>query len=110
MEEHDAARLRVNCPACGDVKVTPHEVTIRNCVETDEWSYWFACRGCGLRAAGSTTRRAALDAVSAGANFATWQFPAELYERSGARPLTWLDLLEMRLALIEPDFIDELMT
>jgi hypothetical protein len=110
VEDGGITHLRVVCPTCGEVKVGLREVTIRNCVDTDEWSYWFACGSCRLRAAGSTNRRAAIDAVCAGSNFETWQLPAELHERSDAPPLTFVDLLELQLALIEPDWIDRLTT
>ncbi len=108
MEGQGITHLRVMCPTCGEVKVAPGDVTIRNCVETDKWSYWFVCDRCRLRAAGATNRRAALDAVGAGSKFDTWRLPAELNERSDAPPLTWVNVLELRLALIEPDCLDEL--
>ena len=110
MEENVLTTVRVSCPTCGQVNVAPDEVTIRNCVDTDEWAYAFVCGGCGLRAAGSTNRRGALGAVHAGSKFETWRLPVELPEWSDAPPLTCVDLLELRLALIEPDWIDELTT
>ena len=90
------------------MKVTPRQVIIRNCVETDEWSYSFFCESCRLRAVGSTNRHAALDAVCAGSKFETWELPVETNPCSDAPPFTWVDLLEFRLALIEPDWIDKL--
>jgi hypothetical protein len=108
MEENAVMLVRVSCPTCGQVKVAPRELTIRNCVETDEWSYCFLCHGCSLRASGVTQRGAALDTVCAGAKFESWHLPAELHERPDAPPLAWVDVLELRLALIEPDWIDRL--
>jgi hypothetical protein len=108
MEETGSIRLRVNCSDCGDVNVTADEVTIRNCIDTDGWSYAFSCPNCHVRDASATSRRAALAAMSAGAAMRTWRLPAELAERPAGPPLTVVDLLELRLMLTEPDFIEQL--
>ncbi len=108
MEETGSVRVRVSCSACGHLNVTPADVTIRNCIETDAWSYAFTCPRCRIRDAAPTSRRAALAAISAGATMQTWRLPAEISERRDGPPLTFVDLLELRLMLIEPDFIEQL--
>jgi hypothetical protein len=90
------------------VRVAPGEVTIRNCVDDDGWSYWFICPSCRLRAAARTRRGSAFDAIYAGSTLDTWRLPAELDERPAGPPLTFIDFLELRLLLLEPDWIDQL--
>jgi len=54
------------------------------------------------------SRKVALDAICAGSTHSTWNIPAEISERPGGPPLTLVDLLALRLLLIEPDWIDQL--
>ncbi len=99
----------VHCPDCGDVRVRTNEVTLRNCVDDDSWSYWFVCPLCAHRTAADTERAAAVTAVAAGSRLEHWILPAELDERPNAPALTGADLLEFHLGLIEPDWINELL-
>jgi hypothetical protein len=106
MNMQEPKRLVVNCSSCGDMTVTSSEVTIRNCVDNDGWSYWFICPACRCRAAARTRRLPALAAVCAGSPLNTWRLPAEFDERRDGPPLTLVDLLELHLLLLEPDWID----
>jgi len=108
MDETSPTRIVANCPSCGDVKVAPSDVTIRNCVDDDSWSYWLICPSCRHRAAAQTQRRPAFGAICAGATLDTWRLPAELDERPDGPPLTFVDVLELHLLLLEPDWIDQL--
>ncbi len=101
--------IRVECSDCGHVKVAPNDVTIRNCIDTDDWSYRFVCPACGVRSAAATKPAQALAAMCEGAEFETWTLPAEAYERPDGPPLTLVDVLELRLLLIEPDWIEQLL-
>ena len=102
-------RVTVACATCGHVKVTPDAVTIRHCTDIEQWSYWFVCPHCGMRAAGSTSASAGLAAIEAGSHLNMWTLPAELNERPQGRSLTLVDLLELRLLLVEPDWIEQLL-
>jgi hypothetical protein len=106
MEGTAAKRVVVNCSTCGDVKVASGDVTVRNCVDNDRWSYWFICPWCRGRTAARTGRRAAFDAIWAGSTLNTWRLPADFDERPDGPPLTLVDLLELHLLLLEPDWID----
>ena len=108
MDETGPTRIVANCSTCGHVKVAPSEVTIRNCVDNDGWSYWFICPSCRCRAAASTRRGSAFDAVCAGSALDIWRLPAELDERSDGPPFSYIDLMELHLLLLEPDWIDQL--
>jgi len=108
MDETVPQRIVVRCSRCGDVRVPANEVTIRNCVDDDTWSYWFNCPSCNCRSAASARRGPALDAICAGATLKTWRLPAEPNERPGGPPLTLIDLFELRRLLLTPDWIDHL--
>ena len=108
MDEAGSKRVVVHCSTCGDVRIGSSEVTIRNCVEDDAWSYWFTCPSCGCRATARTRRGSAFDAICAGATLETWRLPAELDERPNGPPLTFIDLLELQRLLVEPDWLDQL--
>jgi hypothetical protein len=108
MEDVGPKHIVVNCSTCGDVKVASSEVTVRNCVDNDRWSYWFICPACHRRAAAPTRRRLALVALDAGSTLNTWRLPAELDEQRNGPPLALIDLLELHLLLLEPDWIDHL--
>src|SRR4051812_20990488 len=108
METGRVIKLVVDCSDCGHVKIDPHSVTIRRCVEADSWAYWFVCPSCRARTAASTNPLAALGAVSAGSSLDIWTMPAEVNERPSAPPLTKVDVLELHLLLMDPDWIDQL--
>jgi hypothetical protein len=108
MNQTEPKRVVVNCSDCGNLKVPSNAVTIRNCADNGDWSYWFICPECRRRAAAATHRLPALAAVYAGSTLDTWRLPAELHERHEGLPFTLIDLLELHLLLLEPDWIDHL--
>jgi hypothetical protein len=109
MQDATPTNIRVECSRCGQVRLASVKVTIRCCVDTGKWSYWFTCPNCETRAAGSTSQGRALAAVNAGSPYESWTLPAERNERPAGPPLTLVDLIELRLALIEPDWINQLL-
>jgi hypothetical protein len=46
--------------------------------------------------------------MGVGAAFDTWRLPAELRERPEGPRLTLVDLIELRLAIMEPSWIEHL--
>jgi predicted RNA-binding Zn-ribbon protein involved in translation (DUF1610 family) len=107
-EMRKAPRIVVLCPDCGEQRVAPDDVTVRNCLDDGAWSYRFTCPECGGITVGESVERSLLDAVGAGAHFEEWTLPAELLERPDGPPFCLADVLEMHLALLEPDWLDEL--
>jgi hypothetical protein len=99
----------VDCPDCGEGRVDTLDVTVRARIENDDWSYRFTCPMCARRAVATTSRAAALRAVEAGAALETWRWLTEMDERaSGGPPLSLVDLLDLRMALSEPDWLETL--
>jgi predicted RNA-binding Zn-ribbon protein involved in translation (DUF1610 family) len=99
----------VDCPECGERRVDPRDVTVRARIDIDEWSYRFTCPTCARRAVASTSRAAALQAVEEGSELETWHRSVETHEpeRDGP-PMSLADLLDLRAALSEPDWLETL--
>ncbi len=104
----EATRIIVNCPDCRQVRVDPADVTLRNCVDDESWSYRFTCPHCDRLAAAETESSAALGAVTAGALVERWHLPAELRERHDGPDLKLQDLLDLHELLNERDWFDAL--
>ena len=100
--------LRVHCPDCAVVRVPANEVTLRNCADDGRWDYWFLCPQCGRLSAGESTSWLAVEAFAAGSALEVWHLPDELEETHDGPPLSLVDLVELHLALAEPDWYDAL--
>jgi hypothetical protein len=107
-DETRSARVVVSCSSCGNVRAATTDVTIRNCVDNDAWSYWFICPVCRNRAAANTCRRSAMHAIDAGSTLELWHLPAELDEQPKGPPISLIDLLELHLLFLEPNWVDNL--
>lgn len=83
-------------------------VTVRHCTDDGRWDYWLRCPVCGQHSAGRSSWWLALEAFAAGSNLEEWSYPDELREPHLGPPLNLLDLAELHLAMIEPDWIDSL--
>ncbi len=99
--------VSVTCPACGVVRVRADLVVVRNCVDDQSWSYRARCSGCDITFVGPTLASLARPAVSAGLAIELWTLPKPSARRAGS-PLRAVDALELHLALLEPDWFDQL--
>ena len=99
-------QIVVKCPDCGEFRVSPREVTVRCCVDDGTWSYRFTCPNCGGITIGESLERSLMDAIGAGAHLEEWTLPTELLERPDGPPFTTTDILELHLAMLEPDWFD----
>jgi hypothetical protein len=100
--------VKINCPDCGIVRVRTGDVTVRHCWDDQSWSYRTRCPECEVVFVRSTSETLADVVLDRGAELETWTLPAELQERPDGPPLQLADLLELHLALIEPDWFDDL--
>ncbi|MCU1468307.1 MAG: hypothetical protein JWM72_4235 [Actinomycetia bacterium] len=99
--------VRVTCPACGIVRVRTDRVVLRSCVDDQTWSYRARCSSCEVTFVDSTPASLALPAIAAGVGLELWSLPRPSARASGS-PLRAVDLLELHLALLEPDWFDRL--
>ena len=101
------AWVRVTCPACGVVRVRSDRVVIRNCIDDEAWSYRARCSRCETTFVENTPSALALAAIAAGMIVELWSLPRPSHRHAGV-PLHLVDVLELHLALLEPDWLDEL--
>lgn len=99
-------RVVVKCPDCAELRVGPSDVTVRNCLDDDGWSYRFTCPACRRPVVAPTNRRAAVEAIAAGSSLENWRFPLERNECPDSPPLSLEDLVELHQLLSEPDWFD----
>jgi hypothetical protein len=102
-------QILVKCPDCPAARMSPADVTLRNCVDDDNWSYRFTCASCGNRTVAPTNKWLALEVVAVGAKVERWTLPTELHETRGGPPITLDDLLDLHEALLEADWFDTLL-
>jgi hypothetical protein len=99
--------VRVTCPACGVVRVRAHRVVVRNCIDDQSWSYRAVCSQCDTTFVAATPSVLALHAVAAGIPVELWTLPTLSGRHSGS-PIHAVDALELHLALLEPDWFEQL--
>jgi hypothetical protein len=99
--------VRVTCPECGIVRVRADRVVLRRCVDDELWSYRARCSSCEVTFIGSTPASLALPAVAAGVGLELWSLPRPSARATGSA-LRSLDVLELHLALLEPDWFDRM--
>jgi hypothetical protein len=84
-------------------------VTVRWCLDVNGWSYRARCSVCDVVFVANTREDRAHRALAAGARLEMWTLPAELTERPVAgRAIDAVDILELRLAMMEPEWFDKL--
>jgi hypothetical protein len=97
----------VTCPACGVVRVRANCVVVRNCTDDQTWSYRAMCSNCDTVFVAATPSVLALPAIAAGLPVELWTRPT-LSARHEGSPIHAVDALELHLALLEPDWFEQL--
>ena len=100
----------VRCPDCRSGRVPAESVTVRWCLDTNVWSYRARCSSCEITFVAGTREDRVVLGPRRGAKLGKmWTLPAELNERPGSgRTIDAVDILELRLALMEPEWFDKL--
>lgn len=101
------ATIKATCPVCGDVDLTPRQVTVR-VVEAIEQtqarrSYSFQCPGCHETVCKPADVEVVRLLASAGVTVVRVEVPAEARERHAGAPLGYDDLLDFALWLDSHD-------
>jgi hypothetical protein len=91
--------IQASCPVCGDVTLTPSDVTLTVCVLPELSSYAFVCPTCS-----SVVRKPACDhtvglLTDGGVRVEVLHIPAEALEPHTGPALTADDLLDLHLQL-----------
>ena len=100
--------VRAQCPACGDVQLGIHDLTVRVHDEDSAGDYRFCCPGCEVTVTRPASARIVDLLVSAGAAEERWTWPAELAEPHAGPPLTPDDLLDLHVMLADDSWFDQL--
>ena len=97
--------IKASCPTCGEVALTPPDVSLMVCSSAPLSYYSFACPTCR-----SEVRKPADDhivslLVSGGISPQVWDLPAEALELKGGPRLSYDDLLDFALQLGTTDLL-----
>jgi predicted RNA-binding Zn-ribbon protein involved in translation (DUF1610 family) len=106
----DMTAIRIKCPTCGEVDLSPEEMSLFMAPSGDQLSYSFTCPVCSLEVDRPTTRKTAAMLIAAGVETVPLQYDDEpalpLEDRSpdpDAPPLTLDDLIELHFLLQADD-------
>jgi hypothetical protein len=97
-------RIKAECPRCGAVRLTPHDVTVRVCTDDGSGAYRFRCPTCTNAAIHEASPAILALLRQAGCDEEAWSLPAELGERPTGPTLTADDLLDFHLLLRGDDW------
>lgn len=97
-KEKDMTTIKVSCPVCGEVKLTPADISLMVCVHTPLSYYSFNCTSCGEIRKPADDHIVSL-LVSGGVPAIVWEIPAEALETKVGLPLTYDDILDFALSL-----------
>jgi hypothetical protein len=106
----DVTTIRANCPTCGDVELTIHEVTVRVCSADSKGAYSFRCPTCRVVVTKPAESKIVDLLLTAGVAHELWSLPAELFERPDGDPITHDDLLDFHARLQQPGWFDDLLS
>ncbi|MGH2794599.1 MAG: hypothetical protein ACRDKG_09865 [Actinomycetota bacterium] len=103
--------VKTTCQSCGDVELEPSQLELRICSVPDRSVYAFTCPSCKtsvIKPAGD--RRVVTLLRSVGVRSVGWEIPAEVLEAREGEPISNDDILDLMLALEDPNWIDRLST
>ena len=97
--------IKASCPTCGEVELTPADVSLIVCSHAPLSYYCFSCPSCT-----DSVRKPADDhvvslLVSGGVSATVWEVPAEALEPHTGPVLTYDDLLDFALHLGTTDLL-----
>ena len=97
--------IKATCPTCGEVELTPADVSLMVCTRAALSYYAFHCPTCAQEVRKPADDHVVSLLVSGGISPTVWDLPAEaLEERDGPR-LTYDDLLDFALHLGRTDLL-----
>lgn len=97
--------IKASCPSCGEVVLTPADLSLMVCSHSTLSYYTFACPSCA-----SDVRKPADDHVvsllmSGGVPATVWDVPEEVLEHGAGPELSYDDLLDFALQLGTTDLL-----
>jgi hypothetical protein len=100
--------IKASCPTCGEVELTPEDVSLMVCTHAPLSYYAFDCAGCGNEVRKPADDHVVSLLVSGGVPAVVWDLPAEYLEPKTGPVLSYDDLLDFALQLGETDLLASL--
>jgi hypothetical protein len=97
--------IKASCPSCGEVELTPADVSLMVCSHAPLSYYSFACPGCHDEVRKPADDHVVSLLVSGGVPATVWDVPAEALEPRTGPALTYDDLLDLALQLAGNDLL-----
>ena len=95
--------IKASCPDCGEVELTPPDVTLMVCSTAPLSYYAFDCPKCAHEVRKPADDHVVSLLVSGGVPAQAWDVPAEALEPRTGPVLTYDDLLDFALLLARTD-------
>ena len=100
--------IKASCPACGEVELTPADVSLMVCSHAPLSYYAFRCPGCAEQVRKPADDHVVSLLVSGGVAATVWDLPAEALEVKVGLPLSYDDLLDFALQMGTTDLLASL--
>ncbi len=97
--------IKASCPSCGEVELTPADVSLMVCSHAPLSYYGFDCQGCGVEVRMPADDHVVSLLVAGGVPATVWDLPAEYLEIKSGPALSYDDLLDFALQLGETDLL-----
>jgi hypothetical protein len=97
--------IKASCPTCGEVELTPADVSLMVCTHAPLSYYAFDCQTCGTEVRKPADEHVVSLLVSGGVPAQVWDLPAEYLESKTGPALSYDDLLDFALQLGETDLL-----
>ena len=99
--------IKASCPTCGEVELTPADVSLMVCSHAALSYYAFTCLTCLDEIRKPADDHVVSLLVSGGVSATVWEVPAEALEPHTGPVLTYDDLLDFALHLGTTDLLAE---
>ncbi|MCU1588998.1 MAG: hypothetical protein JWP11_254 [Frankiales bacterium] len=97
--------IKASCPTCGEVELTPGDVSLMVCSHAPMSYYSFCCPTCTDEVRKPADDHVVSLLVSGGVPAQVWELPAEVLEAKAGPVLTYDDLLDFALELGSTDLL-----
>lgn len=99
--------IKASCPSCGEVELTPADVSLMVCSHAPLSYYAFDCPSCATEVRKPADNHVVSLLVSGGVPATVWDLPGEALEVHDGPRLSYDDLLDFALQLGSTDLLAE---
>jgi len=97
--------IKASCPTCGEVELTPADVSLMVCTHAPLSYYAFTCPGCAEQVRKPADDHVVSLLVSGGVPASVWDLPGEVLELHDGPRLSYDNLLDFALQLGSTDLL-----